>query len=123
MTWVRRTEPPAPAHECAPPTRYEPIRYVADGTDGDLWRCDATDCGRLWCNVAGSWERAAWWQRLTHPRPAPMPMPTRGQVSVEGVEPPNPVRPLAPGETAEPLPCGWPGPANGTAVDDESEDR
>ena len=28
------------------------------------------------------------------------------------------IRPLAPGEEPEPLPCGWPGPSNGTVTDD-----
>lgn len=64
MTWVRRTQSPPPAHECAPPTHYEPIWYVADGGHGDLWRCD--DCGRLWRNDAGRWERANWWQQIRY---------------------------------------------------------
>lgn len=73
MGWVLRTEP-EPVHECAPPMAIKELTIEqADGTHGDLWRCD--DCRKLWVLFVNSWQWAGLWLRIRHRRDGYPPKP------------------------------------------------
>lgn len=99
MPWVKKIEiPTEPAHTCNLPPIYEPkgrpSTYKRVIKAGSLYRCDDTDCSKLWqagLSYQGSWVPASWWKRLFNPKPA-APKPRRlGPGDIDSRHIPKPV--------------------------------